>query len=217
MKQIQNTSLKQFTIQDVPEDCTKIILQQNNTKIVIHKTIQHVENRTTLLLAKIKQFFAITQHWNDIAPLLQQRSTVSLRLLDWLVTNYSKKHTVILTTHRNDTPEQINLFLDYKAQLKAYSKKYFDPFCRRERMLISFDADSQKHNYITTIAQLTFFRWTVQLRLIQYCEQHYQQIEQDMVKNLRVKTKNTQRRKQISKSATASLNRTQIQTHLGIQ
>ena len=32
-------------------------------------------------------------------------------------------------------------FKSYKSQLKAYSKKYCDPFCRRERVIFDYQAN----------------------------------------------------------------------------
>ena len=63
--------------------------------------------------------------------------------------------------------------MDYKNQLKAYSKKQFDPFCRRERIIINIsdlswkifdDKDDNKckdNELITTVGQLNFFKWFI--------------------------------------------------------
>ena len=57
----------------------------------------------------------------------------------------------------NETGEiisQFNVYNSYKSQLKAYSKKRFDPFCRRERL----DIEINGHHINTTVGQLNFFR-----------------------------------------------------------
>ena len=74
--------------------------------------------------------------------------------MDWFVTNYSKKHNICYLTKNNKNINFI-VYLDYKNQLKAYSKKQFDPFCRRER--ISFN-DINNNEIITTVGQLNFFQ-----------------------------------------------------------
>lgn len=190
----------------IPEDCNKIILQNNNAKVVIHHEREDDDTRNSLLLKKLREFFDVPKHWEILRPVLQQKNKISLRLLDWLVTNYSKKKNVIIQTYRNGNLEHVNMFLDYKAHLKAYSKKSFDPFCRRERRLISFASDPDKKKYITTVAQLAFFRWCIQLGVLEYCEEHHAAIEEDMVTNLRVKAESN-RRRQISESLTSSLTR----------
>ena len=41
-------------------------------------------------------------------------------------------------------PTTFNVFLNYKSQLRAYSKKLFDPFCRHERTVFKVDDDTAK-------------------------------------------------------------------------
>ena len=81
-------------------------------------------------------------------------SQISLRIVDWFVTNYSKKHFVVFSIMENDEKIRFKVYNDYKLlKLKAYSKKRFDPFCRWER--ISFPYDENKY-VETTIGQLNF-------------------------------------------------------------
>ena len=69
---------------------------------------------------------------------------------------------------------------NYKGQLKAYSKKNFDPFCRRNR--IRFYYDDNKY-FITTVGQLNFFKWALENNIINYIQKHIKDVENDM--NLR--------------------------------
>lgn len=105
-------------------------------------------------------------------------SPISLRLLDWLVTNYAKKHNIVYALQKGDQHVNFNMFLEYKAQLKAYSKKFFDPFCRRERVTI---LNSRGEEQQTTVAQLNFFRWALQNKVIDYALLHKHSIEIDML------------------------------------
>ncbi len=74
------------------------------------------------------------------------------------------------------------VYLEYKSQLKAYSKKQFDPFCRRERIIF---LDQQKNGIQTTVGQLNFFRWAIENNIIQYVEQNLADIEKDMNQSIR--------------------------------
>ena len=58
-----------------------------------------------------------------LKDIIYQHTPLSLRLLDWLVTNYSKKYNIIypLVNCNNDT-YYFNIYLDYKNQLKANAK-----------------------------------------------------------------------------------------------
>jgi hypothetical protein len=69
------------------------------------------------------------------------------------------------------------VYVDYKLKLKAYSKKRFDPFCRWDRITIPY----KNGTFIqTTIGQLNFFKWAIENDIVQYIEQHYETIEDDM-------------------------------------
>ena len=108
-------------------------------------------------------------------------SKISLRIVDWFVTNYAKKYftvyeiPMLLGTREENV--RFKVYNEYKLKLKAYSKKRFDPFCRWERISIPYDEDMYME---TTIGQLNFFKWALQHKVIDYIEQHYQHIEQDM-------------------------------------
>lgn len=60
-------------------------------------------------------------------------------------------------------PTTFNVFLNYKSQLRAYSKKLFDPFCRHERTVFKVDDDELE----TTVGQANFFRWAIQNNVIE--------------------------------------------------
>jgi hypothetical protein len=72
-----------------------------------------------------------------LKDIIYQNNPLSLRLIDWLVTNYSKKYNIIYPINKKgEDVIYFNIYLDYKNQLKAYSKKFFDPFCRQKRIII---------------------------------------------------------------------------------
>jgi hypothetical protein len=108
------------------------------------------------------------------------RRLISLRIIDWFVTNYAKKYFVIYDVINELGPRNVSRFKvynDYKLKLKAYSKKAFDPFCRWERVNIPYD----DKNYIeTTIGQLNFFKWAIENKIIEHITENYITIENDM-------------------------------------
>ena len=52
---------------------------------------------------------------------------------------------------------------------KAYSKQYFDPNCRRERIMFQIPGYDQ---FMTTIGKLNFFRWALDSKILEYIEEH---------------------------------------------
>ena len=121
------------------------------------------------------------------------------------------KNNIHYQVNINDKIKNFIVYLDYKAQLKAYSKRQFDPFCRRER--ISFISHDNEE-LITTIGQLNFFRWSIENNILDYIGKNYDIIENDMnnsLKNLYKKKegeeKNRRKRTELSISATKTVNK----------
>lgn len=197
----------------LPETYSKIVLQQNKSRITIRNTtanaVSSLENKQQLLMARLNDFFNDRENFDQLVLLLEQTTPISLRLLDWVVTNYSKKNCVYLKVNRNGAEETVNLFLDYKAHLKSFSKRSFDPFCRRERIIVAFQIDDEKRKFLTTPAQLNFYKWCIQTGVTTYCKENLQVLEDDMIRNLRVKTDGA-RRAEISPCATSVLNRANV-------
>ena len=154
---------------------------------------------------------------------------VSLRIIDWFVTNYSKKNNVFyevykdknnnptFTSDDNNLDNQFNVYYSYKSQLKSYSKKRFDPFCRRDRILFTYDNGKKLE---TTIGQLNFFRWAIEHMVIEYIKNDYHTIENDMnisynvVKKKKSFSNERKQRQELSKSASRGLNSKQVKVVL---
>jgi hypothetical protein len=124
------------------------------------------------------EFYKEKQHLSRMMKIINGESKISLRIVDWFVTNYSKKYyTVYELTTALTGVERFKVYNDYKLKLKAYSKRRFDPFCRWERISIPYDEENFME---TTIGQLNFFKWAIENNIIDYIETHYQEIETDM-------------------------------------
>jgi len=140
---------------------------------------QHT-TQNELLLKNLMDFYRHPGYLQKMIPIINGESAISLRIVDWFVTNYAKKYYTVynLPTYPDSQDYQrFKVYHDYKLKLKAYSKKRFDPFCRWERITVPYNED----NYMeTTIGQLNFFKWAIEHRIIDYIEQHYKEIEDDM-------------------------------------
>ena len=82
-------------------------------------------SKQSLLMSTLTKFYSNQINVNRMLPIIKQKTNISLRVLDWFVTNYSKKNDIV---YELDNKLYFNVYLSYKAQLKAYSKKQFDPF-----------------------------------------------------------------------------------------
>lgn len=163
------------------------------------KTINtmEIQSQEQWVLFRLEKFYSIPENFNRVKDILDGKSKISLRLIDWFVTNYSKKYNV---TYVNKNQKHIIVYLSYKSHLKAYSKKMFDPFCRWKR--IKF------HEMETTVGQLNFFEWAITDEVLKYLEEHQQEIHKDMENRLQESKNNeekTKKRHELSNSATNSI------------
>jgi len=135
-----------------------------------------------LIISSLQRFYSGRQDLNEIVELLKGTSEVSLRLIDWFVTNYSKAHRISYILNG----QEFVVYMNYKNQLKAYSKKLFDPFCRRER--ISFQIPGHEA-FLTTVGKLNFFRWALEKGILDYIKGHQTDIEKEMNQAMREQAK----------------------------
>lgn len=135
-----------------------------------------------LIVSSLQKFYATRQDIKEILPILQGTSPLSLRLVDWFVTNYAKKHNTGYILEG----QEFLVYTNYKSQLKAYSKKLFDPFCRRERIMFQVPGEEP---FITTVGKLNFFRWAIEKGVLTYLSLNNQIIEADMNKAMKEQSK----------------------------
>ena len=165
-----------------------------------------------LLLKKLMYYYNKDDSLNKMLSIINGTSRISLRIVDWFATNYAKKN---YTIYNIDDDKRFKVYVDYKLNLKAYSKKRFDPFCRWERITIPYEDDKFIQ---TTIGQLNFFRWALENKVIEYIENNYSEIENDMnsrnstsKKNSNHEQKTRKKREELSISASKSIKRENIE------
>jgi hypothetical protein len=106
---------------------------------------------------------------------------VSIRIVNWFVTNYAKQH---FTVYENEG-DRFFVWTRFRSAEDGYSKEMFDPYCRKDRIIIPYDETTQ---IVTTIGQLNFFKWAIVNKVIDYIVANYDEITRDM--NLRLSPKN---------------------------
>ena len=169
--------------------------------------------QNNLLLNSLNDFYQKDGNIDKMLTIINGQSTISLRLVDWFVTNYAKKNFVIYSLKES----RFKVYDDYKLKLRAYSKKRFDPFCRWERITIPYKENVRMQ---TTIGQLNFFKWALENKIIDYIENNYETIEKDMNSRNSSSKKNKQeticnktrkKREELSISATKSIKKENVE------
>ena len=135
-----------------------------------------------LIVNSLQRFYTSRQDMGEIMPILLGTSPLSLRLIDWFVTNYSKTHNTAYILEG----QEFLVYMNYKSQLKAYSKKLFDPFCRRERIYFQIPDHPV---FLTTVGKLNFFRWAIEKGVLDYLRLHADAVEKEMNANMKEQAK----------------------------
>jgi hypothetical protein len=147
-----------------------------------HTRRRKIHCKQELIVHSLQRFYAQRTDINEILPILLGTSALSLRLIDWFVTNYAKAHNTAYIFEG----QEFLVYTNYKSQLKAYSKKLFDPFCRRER--IYFQVPGQP-SFLTTVGKLNFFRWALEKGVLDYLRLNTATVEAEMNSQMRENAK----------------------------
>ena len=137
-----------------------------------------VQCKQDQVVSWLQDFYSAPGNLEKLLPILQGSSPVSLRLVDYFVTNYAKKTNAAFVIGG----KHFLVYFNYKRELNAYSKRLFDPFCRRERIM--FQARGMEP-FVTTVGQLNFFRWFIEKNILEYVMEHHATIETDMNRTLK--------------------------------
>ena len=190
-----------------------------DTNIAIKKprVSMQLNDREETLLESLQEFFSKMEYIEIMKPIIEGES-ISLRVLDWFVTNYSKKYNASYPIYQKATrtingkekivarEKNFDVWTEYKSQLKLFSKELFDPFCRlqhntapppkkkraknKSRELLRFYYDTGEDDYMeTTLGQLNFFRWVISNKILEYIDEHLEEIENDMIDTHKEKKK----------------------------
>lgn len=138
---------------------------------------KNTELNRDLILASLSRFYGNDENLVKFKAIVEG-DEVSLRLIDWFVTNYCKKNNVEFQNRST----RYNVYVDYRSQLKAFSKHNFDPFRRRDRIRYFYKEDAF---ILTTVGQLNFFKWAIENGIIDYIFEHKRDIEDDMASSYR--------------------------------
>jgi hypothetical protein len=170
-------------------------------------------NCQELLLSSLNQYYNNNilnkELFNNI---INGKHKLSLRLIDWFVTHYARNNNIyywtdnkkiyqnLPDTFNDNTIKKVNIYLDYRAQLKSYTKLYFDTFRRHQRITFYID---ENNSIETTIGQLNFFRWIFNNNIITYAIDNYDNIYKSMTeqnKNIKKTKKNYNKFQEIVKT-----------------
>ena len=154
----------------------------------IFKNIE-ITSQEDMIIKSLNSFYENDNNITIFLDIINLHSIMSIRLIDYFVTKYSKNNKISYKLNNEDktNKEQLfNVYASYKQQLKAYQKKHFDPFSRGDR--IPYFLGEQC--IITTIGQLNFFKWLISKKVYDYIKNNHDKIQTEMNKKKNNKVKN---------------------------
>lgn len=118
----------------------------------------------------------------------EELNGISLRAVEWLVTNYSKGTKI--TLYSDVLKQRVDIHSAYEDQSSHYKRGLFDPFCRHDRIYFSWKLTNAKTKeledliLVTTVGQLNFMKWAEENGVLSYAQRNRQNIQNAMEKRL---------------------------------
>lgn len=170
------------------ENCTLLSSHKNieSALKLNHKILKNIQitSQENMIIKSLEKFYEDSKNVDIFLEIINLESIMSIRLIDYFVTKYSKNNKICykltenLDNIKNKSDQLFNVYSSYKQQLKAYQKKHFDPFSRGDRIPY-FVKDTC---IITTIGQLNFFKWLISKNIYNYIKDNHDAIQNEMNK-----------------------------------
>lgn len=124
-----------------------------------------------LLMNSLIRFYQKSDNLERIIPIINRESKVSLRVIEWFITNYSREKCVMCPMYEKDNIIGYTcVYINYKSTLKSFRGRHFGIFKRSNKILLDWGLNNR---LITTIAQLNFFKWAIETQILQFIEKNY--------------------------------------------
>jgi hypothetical protein len=160
-----------------------------------------MDSKLSILMKQLDDFYTNIDYIKEIKSIIEQDNILSLRILDWFITNYSKKYRTIIYKGNG---EFLDVYMYYKIMLKSFSKSAFDPFCRKNKINFIYTEDDKFLE--TSCGQLCFFKWCFENEILDFVRRNLSIIEDDMKKSLKIKQEDpTKKRQALSLPASRSI------------
>lgn len=151
------------------------LITSNDYNNEVFKIIQ-ISSQEMMIIKSIEKFYENEDNVNLFISIVKSDSKISIRLIDYFITKYSRNHKINYKITENNIENNFNVFTSYKQQLKAFQKRHFDPFSRGIRIPYFLGNTC----VITTIGQLNFFKWFISKNIYNFIENNKLIIENSM-------------------------------------
>ena len=171
---------------------------------------RYLDTQNSVLNKNLMEFYTDTDNLSKIMQIVHGKSRISLRIIDWFVTNYAKKHFVVYdpravtrnpatgtaTATATDGEEcssgyvrmdNGDMVYDSSGRFKVFNDYKMKLKAYSKKRFDPFCRWSriqipfdEETTMETTLGQLNFFKWAIEHRVLEYIDVHYDAIERDM-------------------------------------
>ena len=183
-QQTQEAIQKEATFQNTSKEPVKQHINREDLFVVEFDDItlisHNIKEKEKITAKELVRFYN-KDKLEKIKPIINQEDDISLRLIDWTLTNYAKKHCI---KYQLSNGRIIDVHQSYKNFMTSYRRNIlFDLFRRGKCSKVIYG--NQKLSLLTGIKQLNSFRFILEIELVDYIRKNKEKIETDMRISLR--------------------------------
>lgn len=167
-------------------------IESSLSSLSISESSESTDTRINKYMSMLDEFY---NNLDDntiykIIDIINRRSKISLRLIEWVVSKYSQNH--VIEIYSNDG-SPMNIYNSYHIKTKVYEKKYFDLF-RRVNVITYKFKNNDNMKIETTISQLNFFKWLLENNIFWYIEENRDKLSKLMSSDNAIERDNRKRK-----------------------
>ena len=183
--QKQEKIQKEESVQTTSNESIKQHINKEDVYMISFKDISIISYNITekeKIVSKELVRFYDKDKIEKIKPIINQEHEISLRLIDWTLTNYAKKKCI---KYKLSNGRIIDVFESYKNYMTSYKRNILFDLFRRGKCSKVIYGKGKEDYVISGIKQLNSFRCVLEIELIEYIMKNKEKIETDMRVSLR--------------------------------
>ena len=167
-------------------------IESSLSSLSISESSESTDSRIDKYMSMLDEFY---NNLDDniiykIIDIINRKSKISLRLIEWVVSKYSQNHVIEIYSY-DGSP--MNIYNSYHIKTKVYEKKYFDLF-RRVNVITYKFKNNDNMKIETTISQLNFFKWLLENNIFWYIEENRDKLSKLMSSDNAIERDNRKRK-----------------------
>jgi hypothetical protein len=183
--QKQEQIQKEEVIQKKTNESVKQHINRKDVYMISFKNISiisyNITEKEKIVSKELVRFYDKAKI-EKIKPIINQEHDISLRLIDWTLTNYAKKKCI---KYKLSSGRIIDVFESYKNYMTSYKRNILFDLFRRGKCSKVIYGNGKDDFIISGIKQLNSFRCVLEIELIEYIIKNKEKIETDMRVSLR--------------------------------